>query len=112
MVRIGNAEIPENKNVLVSLTYIYGIGRSQSQRIIDSVKVKAQKKVRELTEQEIKLISEEIKQFPVEGQLREKIKKDISRQVRIGTYRGLRLSREPCPLPVNGQKTRHNGRTA
>ncbi|CAG8463889.1 1064_t:CDS:2 [Ambispora leptoticha] len=104
-------EMPTNKNVMVALTYIYGIGKALAKEVINNANISGQKKARDLSEQEIKLISEEIKKFLVEGQLREKIKRDISKQVRIGTYRGLRLSREPCPLPLK-QSTRHNGRTA
>jgi len=111
MVRIGNTEIPVNKNVSIALTYVYGVGKARAKKILDNANIKGQKKVRDLNEQEIKLISEEIKKFLVEGQLREEMKKNISKQVRIGTYRGLRLSREPCPLPLK-QSTRHNGRTA
>jgi len=111
MVRIGNTEIPVNKNVAVALTRIYGIGKARVQVIISNINIQGQKKVRDLVEEEIKLISKEISKFLVEGQLKEKIKKDISKQARIGTYRGLRLSRDPCPLPLK-QSTRHNGRTA
>jgi len=112
MVRIGNTELPVNKNIEVALTYIFGIGKTRAKKIISNANIKGQKKVRDLIEQEIKLVNEEIKKFLVKEQLKEKIKRDISNQVKIGTYRGLRLSREPCPLPVNGQSTRHNGRTA
>jgi small subunit ribosomal protein S13 len=112
MVRIGNTEIPVNKNVVVALTRIYGIGKTLAEKAVDNANIKNQKKVCDLTEQEIKLIGKEIEKFVVGGQLKERIKRDISKQARIGTYRGLRHSREPCPLPVNGQRTRHNGRTA
>ncbi|CAI2163596.1 2065_t:CDS:2 [Funneliformis geosporum] len=104
-------EIPVNKNVAVALTRIYGIGKARAQVIINNINIQGQKKVRDLVEEEVKLISKEISKFLVEGQLKEKIKKDISKQARIGTYRGLRLSRDPCPLPLK-QSTRHNGRTA
>src|SRR2546430_2075198 len=104
MVRIGNTEIPVNKNIAVALTRIYGIGKARAQVIINNINIQGQKKVHDLVE-------EEISKFLVEGQLKEKIKKDINKQARIGTYRGLRLSRDPCPLPLK-QSTRHNGRTA
>jgi small subunit ribosomal protein S13 len=112
MVRIGNTEIPVNKKVAIALTSIYGVGKTLAEKAVDNANIENQKKVCDLTEQEIKLIGKEIEKFVVGGKLKEKIKRDISKQVRIGTYRGLRHSREPCPLPVNGQSTRHNGRTA
>jgi len=112
MVRIGNKEIPDNKNISVALTYIYGIGKTRAKEIINETKIENQKKVRELTEQEIKLINEKIKHFLTEGELREIIQRTISGQIRLGTYRGLRRSRKPNPLPIHGQRTRHNARTA
>jgi len=112
MVRIGNKEVPDNKNVLVALTYIYGIGKTRAQKIVDDTKVEQQKKVRSLNAEEIKLINEKIKQFSTEGELKEKIQKIISGQIRLGTYKGLRRSRRPNPLPIHGQRTRHNARTA
>ena len=112
MVRIGNKEVPDNKNVLVALTYIYGIGKTRAQEIVDETKVEQQKKVRSLNAEEIKLINEKIKQFSTEGELKEKIQKIISEQIRLGTYKGLRRSRRPNPLPIHGQRTRHNARTA
>ena len=112
MVRIGNKEVPDNKNVLVALTYIYGIGKTRAQEIVDDTKVEQKKKVRSLNAEEIKLINEKIKQFSTEGELKEKIQKIISEQIRLGTYKGLRRSRRPNPLPIHGQRTRHNARTA
>lgn len=111
MVRIGNKEVPD-KNIRVALTYIYGIGKTRAQEIIDATKIEFHKKVRNLNEEEIKLINEKIKQFSTEGELKEKIQKIISEQIRLGTYRGLRRSRKPNPLPIHGQRTRHNARTA
>ena len=112
MVRIGNKEVPDNKNVLVALTYIYGIGKTRSQKIVDETKIEYQKKVRSLSVEEIKSINEKVKQFSTEGELKEKIQKIISEQIRLGTYKGLRRSRRPNPLPIHGQRTRHNARTA
>jgi len=65
-----------------------------------------------LSETEIKSIGGEIKNFSTEGELKEKIQKNISEQIRLGTYQGLRRSRKPNPLPIHGQRTRHNSRTA
>ena len=112
MVRIGNKEVPDNKNVLVALTYIYGIGKTRAQEIVDETKVEHQKKVHSLNAEEIKLINEKIKQFSTEGELKEKIQKIISEQIRLCTYKGLRRSRRPNPLPIHGQRIRHNARTA
>src|SRR6185369_6379207 len=112
MVRIGNKEIPDKKNISVSLTYVYGIGVSRAQEIVNKTKISAHKKTRDLTENEIKLLNEEIKHFPTEGELKEKVQKNISEQIRLGTYKGLRRSRKPNPLPIHGQRTRHNARTA
>ncbi|MEG7978606.1 MAG: ribosomal protein uS13 [Mollicutes bacterium UO1] len=112
MVRIGNKEIPDKKNIAVALTYVYGIGMSRAREIINKTKIFGQKKTRDLSEEEIKLINEEIKHFPIEGELKEKVQKNISEQIRLGTYQGLRRSRKPNPLPIHGQRTRHNARTA
>jgi len=112
MVRIGNKEVPDNKNVLVALTYIYGIGKTRAKEIVNDTKVEYQKKIRSLSPEEIKLINEKIKKFSTEGELKEKIQKIISEQIRLGTYKGLRRSRRPNPLPIHGQRTRHNARTA
>lgn len=112
MVRIGNKEIPDKKNIAVALTYVYGIGMSRAHEIINKTKIFGQKKTRDLSEGEIKLINEEIKHFSTEGELKEKIQRNISEQIRLGTYQGLRRSRKPNPLPIHGQRTRHNARTA
>lgn len=112
MVRIGNKEVPDNKNVEVALTYIYGIGRSRAQEIVSETKINAQKRIRDLSTEEIKLINEKTKLFPTEEKLREEIQKNIGQQIFLGTYSGLRRSRKPNPLPIHGQRTRHNARTA
>jgi len=112
MVRIGNKEIPDNKNVLVGLTYIYGIGKTIAQEIVNDTKIQYTKKVNNLNLEEIRLINEKIKKFSTEEELKRKIQKNISDQIRLGTYQGLRRSRKPNPLPIHGQRTRHNSRTA
>ncbi|MCE8169390.1 MAG: 30S ribosomal protein S13 [Candidatus Moeniiplasma glomeromycotorum] len=112
MVRIGNKEILGNKNVRAGLTTIYGIGRTMAEMIINKLGIESRKRIRDLSENEIKSISSEIKNFPTEGELREKVQKNISEQIRLGTYQGLRRSRKPNPLPIHGQRTRHNARTA
>jgi small subunit ribosomal protein S13 len=112
MVRIANKEIPNNKNVFISLTYIYGVGRSLAEKIVGEAEINKYKKTQDLTEEEIKRLNEQIKSFSIEGKLREEIQKKIGEQIRLGTYKGLRRSRKPNPLPIHGQRTRHNARTA
>jgi len=112
MIRLGNKEIPNNKNIFVALTYIKGIGKSTSRKIIKKIEIKINKKVKDLKFEEIKKINEEVKKLVIESELEENIKKIISEQIRLRTYRGLRRSRKPNPLPINGQRTRHNARTA
>jgi small subunit ribosomal protein S13 len=117
MVRISNKEMPENKNIRVALSYIYGFGKSfgptsPSRKILEELNINPFVKVRDLTSEQINLISQRIKSVPTEGELKEKVQKTISEQIHIGTYKGLRRSRKPNPLPIHGQRTRHNARTA
>ncbi|CAG8456741.1 27244_t:CDS:1 [Gigaspora margarita] len=112
MVRIGNKEIPDNKNVRAGLTGIYGIGWSMAEKIINELGIASRKRIRDLSETEIKSLGGEIKKYPTEGELKEKTQKNISEQIHLGTYKGLRRSRKPNPLPIHGQRTRHNARTA
>jgi small subunit ribosomal protein S13 len=112
MVRIGNKEIPSNENVRAGLTNIYGIGWSTAETIINKLGIENQKRIRDLSEAEINSIGGEVKNFSTEGELKEKTQKNISEQIRLGTYKGLRRSRKPNPLPIHGQRTRHNARTA
>jgi small subunit ribosomal protein S13 len=109
MVRIGNKEILDNKNVRAGLTTFYGVGWTTAEKIINKLGIEFKKRIRDLSAEEIKLINGEIKSFPTEGELKEKIQKNISEQISIGTYKGLRRLRK---LPIRGQRTRHNGRTA
>ena len=112
MVRIGNKEVPENKNILTGLTNIYGIGKTTAQRIISDIGIDYTKKVRSLNLEEIKSINKKLEKFPTEEELKREIQKKISEQIRLGTYQGLRRSRKPNPLPIHGQRTRANARTA
>jgi len=109
MARIAGVTLPSNKRVEIGLTYIYGIGRSKANKILEEAKVDRDKKVKDLTEDEInriRLIIE--KREKVEGELRKEIAMNIKRLVDIGCYRGLRHKRN---LPVRGQRTRSNART-
>ncbi len=109
MARIAGVDLPREKRVEVSLTYIYGVGRSTSQKIIDICGVNPDTRIRDLTEDEVNKLREIIeRQFVVEGDLRREITMNIKRLRDIGCYRGLRHRRG---LPVRGQKTKTNART-
>lgn len=109
MARIAGVDIPNDKQVAVSLTYIYGIGRTQAQKILAQTKVDPTVRVRDLTDEETNRIREVIdKGHPVEGDLRREVRQNIQRLVEINCYRGIRHRRG---LPVHGQRTRTNART-
>ncbi len=109
MARIQGVDIPRDKRVEISLTYIYGIGTSQSKKILEKTKVNPDTRVKDLTEDEIARIRETIdKEFMVEGDLRREVSLNIKRLMEIGCYRGLRHRRG---LPVRGQRTKTNART-
>ncbi|MDD4859285.1 MAG: 30S ribosomal protein S13 [Dehalococcoidales bacterium] len=109
MPRISGVDIPANKQAWVSLQYLYGIGRYQSFKILEQTKIQPDKKMSELTEEEINRLREVIdKQFKVEGDLRKENSLNIKRLIEIGSYRGLRHRRS---LPVRGQRSRTNART-
>jgi len=109
MARIAGVDLPPNKRVEIGLTYIYGIGRTQSARILREAGVSFDTKVRELNDDEINKIRKLIEeQHEVEGDLRKDISFNIKRLMEIGSYRGLRHRRG---LPVRGQRTHTNART-
>ena len=109
MARISGVNIPLNKRVEIGLTYIYGIGRSTSNRLLAEVGVEPDRKVRDLTEDEVIKLRELIdSSLTVEGDLRRERSQDIKRLQEIGSYRGLRHRRG---LPVRGQNTKTNART-
>ncbi|MCK9536098.1 MAG: 30S ribosomal protein S13 [Bacilli bacterium] len=108
MARIAGVDIPRDKHVEVSLTYIYGIGRSTSRKILEKAAVDGNKRVRDLTEDELTAIRREVTAFKVEGDLRRDIALNIKRLMEIGCYRGVRHRKG---LPVRGQNTRCNART-
>jgi small subunit ribosomal protein S13 len=109
MARIQGVDLPRNKRVEIALTYIFGIGLKSSQDILAAVGVDPSTRVQELTDAEIKGLSEFInKNFKVEGDLRREVQMNIKRLVEIGCYRGIRHKRG---LPVHGQRTRTNART-
>lgn len=109
MARIAGVAIPDNKRVEISLTYIYGIGRSLSRRILAATKVDPNTRVKDLSESEINHIRAEIEaHHQVEGDLAQAVRLNINRLKDINTYRGMR---HKSNLPVRGQRTRTNART-
>ena len=109
MARISGVNIPLNKRVEIGLTYIYGIGRSTSNKLLAEVGVEPDRKVRDLTEEEVIRLREAIdSELTVEGDLRRERSQNIKRLQEIGCYRGLRHRRG---LPVHGQNTKTNART-
>lgn len=109
MARISGVDLPRDKRVEIGITYIYGIGRVSASRILAEAKVNPDTRVRELTDDEIKIISEVIDAtMTVEGDLRREIALNIKRLQEIGCYRGIRHRKG---LPVRGQKTKTNART-
>ncbi|QUV77976.1 MULTISPECIES: 30S ribosomal protein S13 [Chloracidobacterium] len=109
MARIAGVDLPENKSVLIALTYIYGIGRSLSAKILEKANVDPSIKMRNLSEDELGRIRAVIdSSVVVEGDLRKQIQLDIKRLVEIQSYRGLRHRKG---LPVRGQRTHTNART-
>jgi small subunit ribosomal protein S13 len=109
MPRIAGVDIPRNKQIWVSLQYLYGVGPTNSKKILDKANIKHNIKADSLTEEEIAKIREVIdKDVEVEGDLRKDINQNIRRLIEIGSYRGSRHRRS---LPVRGQRTRTNART-
>lgn len=109
MARISGVDIPRNKRVEVSLTYIYGIGISSSRSILAEADVSPDTRVRDLAESEVMRLRQVIdKSYMVEGDLRREVAMNIKRLTEIGCYRGLRHRRH---LPVHGQRTKTNART-
>ena len=109
MARIAGVDLPRDKRVEIGLTYIYGIGRTSSNRILEAANVDPNTRVRDLTDDEVKRISAVIDETQtVEGDLRREIALNIKRLQEIGCYRGIRHRKG---LPVRGQKTKTNART-
>jgi small subunit ribosomal protein S13 len=109
MARIAGVDIPREKRLEISLTYIYGVGRTTSQQVVDSTGLSRDTRVRDLTDEEVARLRTYIDQnLKVEGDLRRAVSQDIKRKMEIGSYQGLRHRRG---LPVHGQRTRTNART-
>ncbi|MFO7858154.1 MAG: 30S ribosomal protein S13 [Ectothiorhodospiraceae bacterium] len=109
MARIAGVNVPDNKQAAIGLTYIYGVGRSLAREICQQAGIGEDRKMRELSEQEIETLREVIgNHYLVEGDLRRKIAMDIKRLMDLGCYRGMRHRRG---MPVRGQQTQTNART-
>ena len=109
MARISGVDIPREKRLEISLTYIFGVGRTRSKEICDGVGISRDTRVRDLTEEEVAQLRAYVdNNLKVEGDLRREVAADIKRKVEIGSYEGLRHRRG---LPVHGQRTRTNART-
>mgnify|MGYP000235841926 CR=1 FL=1 len=108
MARIAGVNIPDNKHAVISLTYIYGVGRTTAKKICADTQVNPAAKIKDLTEAELESLRTEVGKFTVEGDLRREISMNIKRLMDLGCYRGLRHRRS---LPVNGQRTKTNART-
>ena len=108
MARIKGIDIPEEKNVVIALTAIYGIGRNLSKTIIDDCKIDNTKKIKDLTQDELAKIRTEIDKYMVEGDLRREVSLNIKTKMEINSYQGIRHKKG---LPVRGQRTNRNART-
>ena len=109
MARIAGVDIPRDKRTVISLTYIYGIGKNTSEKILESTNIDPSKRVKDLDEAELTRLRDFIdRNYVVEGDLRREVNMNIKRLIEIGSYRGMRHRRN---LPARGQRTRTNART-
>ncbi|SJZ91555.1 small subunit ribosomal protein S13 [Pilibacter termitis] len=108
MARIAGVDIPREKRVVISLTYIYGIGKQTAQDILAAAGVSEEIRVKDLTNEQTDAIRSEVDKLKVEGDLRREVNLNIKRLMEIGSYRGIRHRRG---LPVRGQNTKNNART-
>lgn len=108
MARIAGVDIPREKRVVISLTYVYGIGTSTAKKIVEEANVSTDTRVKDLTDDELGRIREVVDSYKVEGDLRREQNLNIKRLMEISSYRGIRHRRG---LPVRGQKTKNNART-
>ena len=108
MARIAGIDIPENKRGVISLTYIFGIGRSKAKEILANAKVDESIKVQDWDDEQVSRIREQVGNLKIEGELRSEIQISIKRLMDIGCYRGIR---HRSGLPLRGQRTKNNSRT-
>ena len=108
MARISGVDIPKQKRGVISLTYIFGVGRSRAKAILETAKVSEEKKVVDWTDDETGRIRDVVSSFKIEGELRSEVQLNIKRLMDIGCYRGIR---HRAGLPLRGQRTKNNSRT-
>ena len=108
MARIAGVDIPKQKRGVISLTYIYGVGRSRAVEILETAKVDESVKVQDWSDDQISAIREAVGTFTIEGELRSEVQLNIKRLMDIGCYRGIR---HRVGLPLRGQRTKNNSRT-
>lgn len=108
MARIAGVDIPRDKRVVISLTYIFGIGKNTAQKVLANAGVSEDIRVRELTNDQLDKIRAEVDKLKIEGDLRREVNLNIKRLMEIGSYRGIRHRRG---LPTRGQNTKNNART-
>lgn len=108
MARISGVDIPNQKRGVISLTYIFGIGKSRAQTILQTAKVDENKKVSDWTDDETGRIRDAVGSYKIEGELRSEVQLNIKRLMDIGCYRGIR---HRAGLPLRGQRTKNNSRT-
>ena len=108
MARIAGVDIPKQKRGVIALTYIFGIGKSRAQKILETAKVDENTKVSDWTDDEIGKIRDAVGQYNIEGELRSEVQLSIKRLMDIGCYRGIR---HRSSLPLRGQRTKNNSRT-
>ncbi len=108
MARISGVDVPRDKRVVISLTYVFGIGKTKAQEILAAAGVSEDTRVKDLTEDELGRIRTEVAKVKTEGDLRREVSLNIKRLKEIGSYRGIRHRKG---LPTRGQKTRNNART-
>ena len=108
MARLAGVDIPRDKRVVIALTYIYGVGRTRSVEILKATDISPDVRVKDLTDDQLIALRDNIETYKVEGDLRREVAADIRRKVEIGSYQGIRHRRG---LPVHGQRTKTNART-
>ncbi len=108
MARIKGIEIPNEKKIKISLTYIYGIGQVKALKILEAAKIDPEKRTKDLSNEELGLIRDEVSKHTTEGDLRREVSMNIKTKMEIGSYQGIRHRKG---LPVRGQRTNRNART-
>ena len=108
MARISGVDIPRDKHIVISLTYIFGIGKTTAKKVLAAAGVPEDVRVSDLTNDQLDAVRAEVNELKIEGDLRREVSQDIKRLTEIGSYRG---SRHRRGLPVRGQKTKNNART-